>query len=116
MAVNRPSDQQPRQHRRGEPPAANDEQLCADDAGERHHRAGREVDAARDDDDRRPDGRDAVDRGVLQDQQEVRCVEERMGASGLGPEPPREEGDLEREDDKGAELAHLPELLHEATS
>ena len=54
-----------------------DEQAAGDDAASAITAPG-EVDAARDDDDRRADRGDAVDRRVLQHQERVRAVQERM--------------------------------------
>ena len=72
------------------------EQVAGDHAGQRHHGAGRQIDAAGDDHDRGADRGDAVDRRVLQDQQAVARVQERVRSTAVGPQPPGEECDLER--------------------
>ena len=95
-----------------ERPSLGDEQVAGDDAGERDHGARREIDAAGNDHDRRADRGDAVDRRVLQDQQRVLGVEERMRAAGLRPQIPGEEQHLGDQDRDGAQLADRAQPLH----
>ena len=93
-----------------------DEEVADDDAGERDHRARREIDAAGNDHDRRADRGDAVDRRVLQDQQRVLDVEERMRAAGFRPQIPGEEqhfGDQDRDGARARERAQ--HSLHAAS-
>src|SRR5690606_10399162 len=92
-------------------PAGVDEEPATDDAGERDDRAWREVDSARDDDHRGTDRGNAVDGRVLQDQQRVRTVEERMCAIAVGPQIPGEEQNLRDEYGDGAEFTNV---LHAA--
>ena len=99
--VSRPdsdADQQPAAMLGAERPAVLDEQVAGDDARERDDRAGREIDAAGNDHDRGADRGDAVDRRVLEDQQRVLGVEERMRAPGFRPEVPGEEQHLGEQD------------------
>ena len=89
----------------------------ADDAGQRDHRAGRQVDAARDDHDGGADRGDAVDRRVLQDQQRVLGVEERVRAVAVRPEVPARRTAISSSEDRDrAQLADVPEPLHDASS
>ena len=88
-----------------------DEQLPGNDAGERDDRTGRQIDAAGDDNDGGANGGDAVNRRVLEDEESVSQIEERMRARALGPQVPGEEQDLEREDRNRAQLANPPHLL-----
>ena len=97
-----------------EPPLIDDKQVTGHDAGERDDGPGREVDAAADDDYRRANRGDAVDRRVLENQKGVLGAQKRMRAAGLGPEVPRKEQHFSDEDRHRAELAHAPELLHSA--
>ena len=101
------ADEQARQDARGQAPAALDQQAARDDARQSDDGARRQIDPARDDDDRGADRRDAVDRRVLQDEERVRAVQERVvTAAALGPEVPAEEHDLEQENRQRARLAH----------
>src|ERR1051326_5277040 len=74
--------------------------------------APRQICAAPDDHDRRANRRDAVDRRVLENQEKVAEVEERVRPPRLRPEVPREQQHLEHEDRDRAEFARVPPFLH----
>jgi len=57
-------------------------ELCHDDPGECHDRSAREIDAGGEDDQRLPDGDDAHDHHLLQDEGEILAGEEAVAASG----------------------------------
>jgi hypothetical protein len=97
-----------------EAPVRVDEQPAGDDARQGDDRARRQIDAAADDYDCGANGRDAIDRRVLQHEKGVGRVEERMRSPVSWPQVPAEEGDFERENRDRAHLAHSPEPPHDA--
>ena len=73
------------------------EQMAGDHTRERDDGAGRQIDAARDDHKRHPDGNDGIDAGLLGDIQEVGHGEEMRGQR---PQHRRQD----QQPDEGAEL------------